>query len=119
MSKPFLILLSSIGFALLLGGCANQSLFQSNAPGHDPQACVESALRRKPDEVLARQARGEFELACRVGDAASCSALGVMYEVGLAAPHSPDTAKALYARACRAGNDRGCNNLGTLRSLTR
>jgi TPR repeat protein len=74
----------------------------------DPQACVETAIRRgaPPDpEQLAH-----FEAQCARGDAAACSILGVMHERG------EDNARAwlLFGGACRSGNARACANLAEL-----
>lgn len=76
------------------------------------QTCIENALRRAPDEALIRVARPRFEASCREGEAASCSALGLMHELGLGVAPSPERAVALYERACTADNPRACVNLG-------
>jgi hypothetical protein len=84
------------------------------ANGYDSQACVEEALRRQPDPSLLESAGAEFELGCRASDAAACSALGVLDELGLGRPRSQAAAHSHYDRACKAGNQRGCVNLGRL-----
>jgi TPR repeat protein len=86
------------------------------APGgaYDQQACVETALRRGPDPEAARDALAEMTQGCALGDSASCSMLGVIYELGRGV--RPDTryARDLYRKACGKGNARACGNLGEL-----
>lgn len=84
--------------------------------GYDSQACVEEALRRAPDPSLIPAAATEFELGCRGNDAGACSALGVLYELGLGRAKSYAAAHSYYERACKDGNQRGCVNLGRLES---
>lgn len=125
LSKPRVAGLCSIGlFARVarvavsvvalssLVGCG-ASIFQ-RANGYDAQGCAEEALRRDPDPTTTETAKVEFELSCRAGDAAGCSALGVVYETGHGAARNPAAARKLYDRACKAGNQRGCVNLGRL-----
>ena len=76
------------------------------------QACVETALRRSPDPASLESARERFESACEEGEAGACSALGVMYERGLAVKKNLKSAVTLFGRACQAGNGGGCLNLG-------
>jgi uncharacterized protein len=79
---------------------------------HERQLCVETALRREPDKDAIELAFDKFTLGCERGDAGACSALGVMYEQGLAVEQDGKRAFALFDQACRAGNDGGCVNLG-------
>lgn len=78
----------------------------------DAQRCVETALRRSPDEGALPGAKARFGHACREGDAAGCSTLGLMYELGLMVDADSERAAKLYARSCEGGNDGGCTNLG-------
>jgi uncharacterized protein len=96
---------------LSVTGCATSS-FGGAAPGYDQQACLERALRRAPDADNVARATAAFKLECREGGAEACSALGVMYEIGVGVAANPGRAVALYERACNAGNVRGCANLG-------
>jgi len=100
-----------------LTGCA-PSLFQYNgAHGseYDSQACVEDALLRgTPDPALAKSAALEFARACEAGDAASCSAVGVMTESGRGVAPDERLAARYYDRACSSGNARGCVHLASL-----
>lgn len=99
--------------AVVLGGCAHAS-FGGSMSGYDQQACIENALRHHPDASSIDSARRRFSESCRGGEASSCSALGVMNELGLGAPADVRTAASLFRRACDAGNARGCVNLGGL-----
>jgi hypothetical protein len=102
--------------ALMLGGltgCA-PSLFTFSTPGYDAQACVEDAITKGTKQELARGAAKEFELACNAGDAASCSALGLLTETGQARERDYKLAARLYDRACSGGNARGCVHLASL-----
>jgi TPR repeat protein len=76
------------------------------------QACAERALRRRPDAALVADAHALYSAGCARGDAAACSSLGVMHEVGLGTERAPGRALTLYVQACAAGNTRGCANLG-------
>lgn len=78
----------------------------------DAQRCVETALRRAPDEGALPGAKARFAHACQQGDPAGCSTLGLMYELGLMVEPDPVKATKLYARSCEGGNDGGCTNLG-------
>ncbi|MEM6788099.1 MAG: tetratricopeptide repeat protein [Myxococcota bacterium] len=78
----------------------------------EAQRCVETALRTAPDPSALPTAYKQFTHACGLGDAASCSTLGMLYELGLSVEPDPARAVRLYARACEAGNDGGCANLG-------
>lgn len=102
----------SLLFAVPLSGCGS-SLF-SNADGYDQQACVEEAMRQRPDAKLAAAAAPELELGCRAGEAAACSALGVVYELGLGREQDKGMARGLYLKACTANNQRGCVNAANL-----
>lgn len=95
-----------------LAGCGASIFHRAN--GYDAQGCAEEALRRDPDPATSEVAKTEFELSCRAGDPAGCSALGVVYETGHGAARNPNAARKLYDRACQAGNQRGCVNLGRL-----
>lgn len=94
-------------------GCGS-ALFQSGAVGYDAQGCVETSLRRQTSPALAREAVPTFASACQSGDAAACSAMGVVWEIGLDRPIDLAQAHAHYARACAAGNQRGCVNMAEL-----
>ncbi len=94
-------------------GCA-PSLFSFSTTGYDAHACVEDAIARKTDPALAARAAGAFEDACVEGDAASCSALGALFETGQGRPKSVAQAGVHYARACAGDNQRGCVNLARL-----
>ena len=92
------------------GGVASANLGPTGA-GLDPQVCVEAALRGHPDPEVVRDALYQFSDGCDRGDAASCSALGVIYERGVSVPADPRRAVELFERACSEGNDPGCTNL--------
>jgi len=77
------------------------------------QQCAENALRRNPEPTTLPAAFARFDEGCEGGEAAACSALGVMYERGLAVDKDPRRAAVLFGRACRDGNAAGCVNLGT------
>jgi TPR repeat protein len=49
---------------------------------------------------------------CHGADLESCTALGQMYEHGLAVPIHPSRALALYMGACAGGSAAGCTELG-------
>lgn len=102
----------SLLFAVPLSGCG-AGLF-ATADGYDRQACVEEALRHRPDAKLAAAAAPELELGCRAGDAAACSVLGVTYELGLGHDQDISLARGLYFKACTAKNERGCVNSANL-----
>jgi len=102
----------SLLFAVPLSGCG-AGLF-STTDGYDRQGCVEEAMRKRPDPKLAEQAATEFELACRSGEAAACSALGVSRELGLGRTRDVSLARGLYLKACTEQNQRGCVNLANL-----
>ncbi|MFO0553592.1 MAG: hypothetical protein U0271_34740 [Polyangiaceae bacterium] len=78
------------------------------------QNCIEEALRRNPDPSLLPGVAAALEAHCGEGNPADCSALGVMYELGMERPHDAAKAKLLYARGCEAGNQRACVNLDRL-----
>jgi TPR repeat protein len=98
--------LAALAALLALGGCGG-------AP-YDSQACVENALRRNPDPALLPDAAEQISAWCQTGDAASCSTLGVMYELGLGVRADRARAARLYRHACSDGNARACDNLGGL-----
>jgi TPR repeat protein len=97
--------------AALLAACASPGAASPHA-GYEEQACAEQALRRSPHPAILDGAEESFTLWCGLGDAASCSMLGVMYEAGAGVARDPRRALALYQRACSAGNARACTNLG-------
>lgn len=100
----------AIFLQLFAAGCV-KSPPPSPAAGSHEQACVEHALRGDPDLRAVAMARIVFERACDEQHAGACSALGVIYEIGLGVAADPARASALYERACRYGNVRGCTNL--------
>ena len=97
----------------LLAACA-----PARSPGspeaYDHQTCVENALRNKPDPALLAEAAVELGQGCRFTDTASCSMLGVMYELGRGVPLDVRRARSLYQQSCDGGNARACGNLGAL-----
>jgi TPR repeat protein len=104
--------------SLLASACATGDLLTNRGePGgvpYDAQECVEHALRSEPDPATVRDAVVAFTGACQAGEAASCSALGVMYELGRGVPASVPRALSLYGSACEAHNLRACANLRSL-----
>jgi len=103
----FLLVLCASG---LLGGCVRA--FGDAGSHYDEQACIENALRRHPSVELTVAAARKFSAACRDDEAASCSALGVMYELGEGVPRDAARALVLYEKACADDNERSCVNLG-------
>lgn len=99
--------------AFALSGCGS-ALFGGGAVGYDSQGCVEGGLRRAQDPELVREAMATFDLACQSGDASACSAMGVIFETGVAAPADGPRAHQYFVRACTAGNQRGCVNKAML-----
>jgi TPR repeat protein len=103
--------------ALFASGCSD-GLFDRpvNVDGtsYDAQGCAEHALRNHPDPQAVRASAVAFTRACDDGEAAACSALGVIYEVGLGVAPDPSRAQFLYEAACTAHNRRGCMNLRAL-----
>jgi TPR repeat protein len=106
-SRRGLVALSSC--LVLAAGCATSS------PHYDEQGCVEHALRSGPDPDAVTAARMAFERSCGQGRPEACSALGVVYEIGLGVPADPARAVELYDFACRSGNLHGCTNLAVAR----
>jgi TPR repeat protein len=104
--------------ALFAGGCAQEGLFTNRVEvgglSYNAQDCVEHALRNHPDTETVREARTAFSDACKNGEAAACSAVGVMYEVGVGVPMDTRRARELYGTACEAHNARACENLAGL-----
>jgi TPR repeat protein len=99
--------------SIFASGCVTGDLLsvRVDAAGrYDPQECVENALRSGPDPHALREAAVAFASACDGGEAASCSALGVMYELGRGLPMSTSRALSLYETACEAHNLRACGN---------
>ncbi len=109
--KP-LTLITVFGTALLLTGCGRSALGGVGESGYDRAACIENALRHNPDKQLLLTAAAQLGGACADGEAPSCSALGVMNELGLAMPVNPGRALELYRKACHGDSARGCVNLG-------
>jgi TPR repeat protein len=113
------VLLAAIG-SLFAVGCAHTGPSSDHARNGalscDAQESVELALRRHPDPEAVRDAVVTFSEACKEGQAASCSAMGVMYELGLGVRMDTGRARALYGVACGARNFRACENLDALRS---
>jgi TPR repeat protein len=111
--------LALAGLVALATGCTSE-LFanpvEADGASYDAQACVENALRRSPDAESVRLAAVAFTESCRDGESAACSALGVMYELGLRFSADTNRAHDLYASACEAHNHRACSNLGGLLS---
>jgi TPR repeat protein len=103
----------TISSAVVLAGTTGCSpgLFAFSTPDYDAQACVEDALLKKTDQRLAGRAGREFQDACEKGEAAACSALGVLAETGQGRATDANEAARLYTRACQQGNERGCVNL--------
>ena len=110
-SRRGLVALSSC--VLFAAGCAAAEA--TPAAHFDEQACVEHALRSDPDPDAVAAARIAFEKACDEGRSEACSALGIVYEIGLGVAPDPGRAVGLYALACRSGNVRGCTNLAVAR----
>lgn len=79
------------------------------------QACIEEALRRNPDPALLPDVAAALEAHCAEGNPADCSALGVMFELGLERPQDSTAALRLYTRGCEGGNQRACVNLNRLK----
>ena len=112
---PWLPVLIASFFA---SGCGMSDLLindpRVDSTTYDPQVCVENALRNHPSPADMRDAAPAFAGACNGGEAASCSVLGVMYELGWNVPADISRARSLYATACDAHNLRGCENLRNL-----
>jgi TPR repeat protein len=104
--------------SLLASACATGNLLSNRVDvagvKYDAQECVENALRNRPDPAAVSDAAVAFAHACQEGEAASCSVLGVMYELGRGFPVDMPYARALYHSACEAQNLRACGNLGEL-----
>ncbi len=99
--------------ALLVVGTGCQRSFDSKS-AYDHQACAETSMRRNAKTSDAEYGRAQFETSCRGGEMASCSALGIMHELGVEGPPSPTLAAKYYLRACEGGNPKACLNLGDL-----
>lgn len=99
---------------LLTTGCGIKMLKPLVAGFQDAkqQECVEAALRGDPASEALAGAFERFTRGCDAEDPAACSALGVMYEIGLQTDADPKRAFDLYDQACKDGNDSGCVNLG-------
>jgi TPR repeat protein len=108
------------GATSLLTGCGSADLFppafEAGGMRYDAQTCVEHALRNAPDPEGVREATVAFADACNGGEAAACSALGVMYELGRGVAVDERRARQLYGIACDAHNARACANLAALLS---
>ena len=86
----------------------------ANAIADERQHCVECSLRDGTAQRGDAQAASDFQRWCARGDAASCSALGVMYETGRGLAQDLARAEALFQRACQRHNATACVNLGRL-----
>jgi TPR repeat protein len=115
--RSFLVLLATLASMSALG-CARGELsvnrVQVSGLSYDAQESVETAFRRHPDPEAVSEAIGAFSKACDAGDAGACSAVGVMYELGLDVPLDTRRARRLYSFACEAHNARACENLAAL-----
>jgi TPR repeat protein len=104
--------------SLLASACATGDLLSNRVDvagvKYDAQECVENALRNRPEPAAVTAATVAFASACQEGEVASCSVLGVMYELGRGFPANKPRALALYGAACEAHNLRACGNLGDL-----
>ncbi len=98
-------------FALACAACASLPLRPDPSA---QQACVEEALRRRPDHALAADAAPALQVRCKQGDLPSCSMLGVALELGVGVAADRARALVLYSRACEGGNMRACANQGAL-----
>lgn len=101
-----------IGMVVFGAGCSG-SLFSATS-AYDSQACVEESLRRSPESRDAIDAAAVMSKACREGEAAACSVLALMLELGSGVPEDRVRARSLYTHACHAGNLRACTNLSRL-----
>lgn len=101
-----------LGALVLVGtGCSrNFDAFSA----YDHQACAETSLRRNAKSMDAEYGRSQFSASCNSGELESCSALGIMHELGVEGPVDTKRAAKLYLRACEGGNTRACLNLGDL-----
>jgi TPR repeat protein len=105
--------LAALALLLSCSGCSGA--FAAGPPARfDRRSCAEDALHRHPDPALAREARMLSSASCQKGDAAACSMLGVIHELGLGVPKDRSRARALYQGACSARYQRACGNLGEL-----
>jgi uncharacterized protein len=96
--------------AVAAAGCQpTDGALQLNAA---KQQCVECGLRVQTDGDLSPEALRVFTRSCRLGDAAACSVVGVIFEGGRGVTKDIKGAARFYAAACRSGNARGCVNLG-------
>lgn len=93
--------------------CGSAITFTNNG-SFDQQRCVEEALRRRPKLSETDDAHVLFRTNCNLGDPAACSALGVMYEVGVGKPTDARHAGKLFTKACLGKNQLGCENLAGL-----
>lgn len=94
-----------------------------DADGPTWPGCPEGSVRRgalcvseKAGGPRACRPRDEADCAaqCEAGEAASCAALGFMYETGKGAPVQNEKALDAYRRACHGGDSDGCAGLGYL-----
>jgi TPR repeat protein len=115
--RSFVVLFAAIG-AMSALGCVQGEVFanrvQVGGLSYDAQESVEHALRHRPDPQVMREAMVAFSKACDAGEFASCSVVGVMYELGLNFPVDAHRARDLYGVACAAHNARACENLSEL-----
>jgi TPR repeat protein len=110
-TSAMLLTLASL-FALSAGGCMEATWPDGTA--FDPQDCAEDALHKPIELELARQAAAEASERCGAHDAAGCSMLGVVNELGQGVAANRGRARSLYRSACEARNVRACGNLGEL-----
>ena len=103
---------------LAASACGGNGLFarpvEAGGGSYDARTCVENALRRSPDPSILADALARFSEACTAREAAACSALGVMFELGRGTPVDRERARSLYTEACTAREPHGCANLGEL-----
>jgi hypothetical protein len=80
--------------------CANVAyLYESNRYGV------------KPDKALAAE---YFSKACDLGRAASCTTIGLYYDVGIGVDKNYGKAATLFQKACDGGHPSGCESLADL-----
>jgi TPR repeat protein len=70
-----------------------------------------SATPASPGSTSARSP-SDLDRACKGGDAAACTNLGVIYAIGRGVAMDVSRAVALYQKGCDGGNGAGCTNLG-------
>jgi len=101
-----------IAAVVLVGtGCSRN--FDARS-AYDHQSCVETSMRRNAKSPDAEYGRSQFAASCRDGEMESCSALGIMHELGVEGPVDTKLAGKYYLRACEGGNTKACLNYGDL-----